>query len=381
MMQWSSAVSTRNQGAEALAEVVGKLAGPKPDLVLLFMTHHHRNSAEELLKKIQAAYPGARIFGCAGGGVAGGGREVEEGPGLSLTLAQLPDVEIESWHLGEGSDLSAWDRPLPEQDPAILVLADPATLPVDALLRSLDRRWPGCPKVGGLASGGQAPGENLLFLDGDVHRDGAVVLSLWGDIQLRSVVAQGARPLTEPMTVTRGHYTRIYELDGKPVVQVLEELFGRLGEEERELFRGAPLVGLSDMDSPRRGDWLVRNLTGLSRKEGTVMVGALVQEGQKVAFHLRDRETAQADLAELLARGRQHLRGQPAAATLLFSCMGRGSGLFGELHYESREIQRILGGAGPAGFFCGGEIGPVHGRSWLHGFTSSIGIVSTRGWS
>jgi small ligand-binding sensory domain FIST len=207
------------------------------------------------------------------------------------------------------------------------------------------------------------------------------VLSLWGDIQLRTVVAQGARPLTEPMTVTRGHYTRIYELDGKPVVQVLEELFGRLSEEDRELFRGAPLVGLSNMDSPRRGDWLVRNLTGLSRKEGTVMVGALIQEGQKVAFHLRDRETAQADLAELLARGKQQLRGLPAEATLLFSCMGRGSGFFGEAHYESREIQRLLGGAGPTGFFCGGEIGPVHGRSWLHGYTSSIGIISRRGWS
>ncbi|HNH50185.1 MAG TPA: FIST N-terminal domain-containing protein, partial [Myxococcota bacterium] len=261
-MKWRSAVSTRIQGAEALAEVVARLNGPTPDLVLLFLTHHHQKSAEELLRKIQSAYPGARIFGCAGGGVVGGGREVEEGPGLSLTLAQLPDVEIESWHLGEGTDLSAWEGLIPEQDPAILVLADPTTLPVDALLRSLDRRWPNCPKVGGLASGGQAPGENLLFLDGVVHRDGAVVLSLWGDIQLRSVVAQGARPLTEPMTVTRGHYTRIYELDGKPVVQVLEELFGRLSEEERELFRGAPLVGLSSVETPRRGDWLVRNLTG-----------------------------------------------------------------------------------------------------------------------
>lgn len=380
-MQWRSAVSTRSQGADALADVVGRLDGPPADLALLFLTPHHRKGAAELLKATQAAFPGARIFGCVGAGVVGGGREVEEGAGLSLSLAQLPDVEIEAWHLGEGSDLSAWDRPIPERDPTILVLVDPATMPVDALLRSLDRRWPGCPKVGGLVSGGQAPGENMLFLDGVVHQDGAIVLSLWGDIQMRTVVAQGARPLTEPMTITRGHYTRIYELDGKPVVQVLEELFGRLGEEERELFRGAPLIGLSNVDAPRRGDWLVRNLTGLSRREGTVMVGGLIRDGQKVAFHLRDRETAQADLAELLARGQQQLRGSPAAFTLLFSCLGRGSGFFGEQHYESRQIQRILGGAGPAGFFCGGEIGPVHGQSWLHGYTSAIGVISTRGWS
>jgi small ligand-binding sensory domain FIST len=162
-MQWRQAISTRNQGAEALAEVVAKLAGPRPDLVLLFMTHHHRNTAEELLKKIQAAYPGARIFGCAGGGVVGGGREVEEGPGLSLTLAQLPDVEIESWHLGESTDLSAWDRPLPEQDPAILVLADPATLPVDALLRSLDRRWPGCQRWAGWRAVARPRGKTCSF--------------------------------------------------------------------------------------------------------------------------------------------------------------------------------------------------------------------------
>jgi small ligand-binding sensory domain FIST len=35
-------------------------------------------------------------------------------------------------------------------------------------------------------------------------------------------------------------------------------------------------------------------------------------------------------------------------------------------------VRKAFGGAGVAGFFAAGEIGPVGGRNYLHGFTASI---------
>lgn len=42
---------------------------------------------------------------------------------------------------------------------------------------------------------------------------------------------------------------------------------------------------------------------------------------------------------------------------------------------------RYLGGVAIGGFFCAGEIGPVNGQTWLHGYTSVLGIFRPRGWS
>ena len=79
--------------------------------------------------------------------------------------------------------------------------------------------------IGGLASGGRAPGGNALFLDDAVHRGGIVGVALTGDVAVDTIVAQGCRPIGEPMFVTRSERNVIYELDGRRAAVVLQELY------------------------------------------------------------------------------------------------------------------------------------------------------------
>ena len=62
---------------------------------------------------------------------------------------------------------------------------------------------------------------------------------------------------------------------------------------------------------------------------------------------------------------------------LLFSCAGRGERMFGESGHDSAMVGRTFGDVAIAGFFCAGEFGPIGGRNFVHGYTSSLALLSS----
>jgi small ligand-binding sensory domain FIST len=120
-----------------------------------------------------------------------------------------------------------------------------------------------------------------------------------------------------------------------------------------------------------RGDYLVRALLGADEETGAIAVGDEVRVGQTLRFHVRDATSADEDLRESLAGG---LAGETAAGALLFTCNGRGTHMFSEPDHDARAVAEAVGSSSLAGFFCGGEIGPVGGRAFLHGFTATAAV-------
>jgi small ligand-binding sensory domain FIST len=256
----------------------------------------------------------------------------------------------------------------------MLLVADPFSMPADVLLRNLDEDHPGLPVVGGMASGGQGPGQNLLLRDEEALRQGGVGAVLTGPIEVRTVVSQGCRPIGKPWVVTRCEQNVIHELGGRPAMAALKETFEGLDTRDRDLFQNAPHVGCvidEQRESFGRGDFLVRNLIWADPQRGSLAVGELLRRGQTVQFHVRDAETADEDLAALLAPEEE--RG--AGGGILFSCNGRGRRLFSDPDHDVSSIRSALGTIPVAGFFAAGEIGPVGGRNFLHGYTASLALL------
>jgi small ligand-binding sensory domain FIST len=375
-MRWSSAASTAPllEAAvdEAAAAVHADLEGTMPDVVVAFVSPHHESRYARLPALVRGALGDGTFVGCSAGGVIGGGRELEDQPGLSLSAAVLPDVRCTSFHLDEPvlPPLRAGETP------SFLLLPDPFTFDVDDLLHRLDAAHPGTTVVGGLASGGRTPGGNVLYLDDAVHRRGLVGVALSGNVAVDTIVAQGCRPIGEPMFVTRSERNVIHELDGRRAGAVLQDLYARAGTEDQQLFRNSLHLGVvmrEDRQEYGHGDFLIRNVMGIDGKSGALVVGALVHDGMVVQFHLRDARTSAADLEELLAR----YRGRPHGS-LLFSCLGRGKHLYGETDHDTNAFRRHLGDVPLGGFFCNGEIGPVQGTTFLHGYTSAFGLFRPR---
>jgi small ligand-binding sensory domain FIST len=376
-VRWSSAASAAPRLAaavnEAAATVRASLDGVAPDLVVAFVSAHHESEYRLLPSLVRGALGNGRLFGCSAGAVIGGGRELEEQPGLSLTAAVLPGVSMTPFHLEE----PALPHLPADASPSFVLIPDPFTFDVDELLHHLDTGWPGSTVIGGLASGGRSPGGNALFLDAAVYRRGVVGLALAGDVAVDTIVAQGCRPIGEPMFVTRSERNVIQELDGRRAGVVLQEIYNRASSDDQALFRHSLHLGIvmrEDRQEYRHGDFLIRNVMGIDGKSGALVVGALVHTGMVVQFHLRDARTSAADLEELLGR----YRGKPAGA-LLFSCLGRGKHLYGEPDHDTNAFHRHAGDVPLGGFFCNGEIGPVHGTTFLHGFTSAFGLFRPRG--
>ncbi len=389
-MKWASAVSESQNLEEALrecaAQVRGTLGEGPPDLALVFVSGHFAAQYESVPTMVGEHLGSTLLLGCSAGGVIGGGREVEQRHGVSLTAATLPGVELSAFHL-RGDDLpdldagpDAWEDAFSvtaQDDPGLVLLVDPFSFPAQNFLLGLDYAFAKSVKIGGLASGGSRSGENALFLGDKVHREGAIGLALKGNIIVDTVVAQGCRPVGKLMSITKSSQNLLQELDGRPPLEVLRELFSESGERDQGLMQHSLFLGvLMDdfIDNPQQGDFLIRNIMGMDARSGAMAVGELLREGQRVRFHLRDALTSAEDLSALLARYGSAERASPCEGALLFSCLGRGQYLYGRPDHDTELFADKVGVIPLGGFFCNGEIGQVSGTTFLHGYTSSFGI-------
>jgi small ligand-binding sensory domain FIST len=117
----------------------------------------------------------------------------------------------------------------------------------------------------------------------------------------------------------------------------------------------------------------VRNVLGIDRDSGALAITERVRVGQTVQFHVRDAATADEDLHALLQLD-VHAHDKRPAAALVFSCNGRGSRLFPEPNHDARTVRAEAGDIPLAGFFAQGELGPVGGENFIHGFTASVAL-------
>jgi len=389
-MKWASCVSTQETieacVEEAVASVTQQLAGRDADLTVIFVSPHFRTQYRAIPQLLRDRMPVGLLLGCSGGGIIGGGKEIEQKPAFSLTAAHLPGVELQTiqtdtmdlpdpdtapsvWHEWLGVDV--------QKNPNFIVLADPFSFRAEEFLAGMDFAYARSAKVGGLASGAQAQGGNALYLDDKIYNDGLVGVALSGNIQLDTIVAQGCRPIGQPMSITKCEQFQLLEVDGQPPLEKLEEMVETLNEYDRGLLRTSLFLGIEMdplKDDPGQGDFLIRNLMGVDQETGSLAIGAPLRQGQLVQFHLRDKVMSAEDLKVMLSRYQNKDGWREAKGALLFSCLGRGEYLYGQSNHDSDMFKTKMGDIPLGGFFCNGEIGPVGQTTFLHGYTSSFGI-------
>ncbi|MGC8639660.1 MAG: FIST signal transduction protein [Isosphaeraceae bacterium] len=382
-MKCVSALSTARASESAFRQVLEKLekglGGDTADLCVLFSSMHHADELGRISLELNERGRTRHVLGCTAESLVGEDREVEGSPGLALWAISLPGVSLRPVRLDEpaGATLQNFES-LPEPEKAaLLLLADPFSFRTEDLLQRLNEQAPGLRVIGGNASGSQVPRANQLVLDGEAYCDGAVGMLLGGGLNLRTVVSQGCRPVGRTMIVTRAEHNVIRELGRRPALDVLREMFQELSDDDQRRIQDGLHIGRvinEYQEKFQRGDFLVRNVTGAD-DSGAIQITDLVRVGQTVQFHVRDAETADEDLRENLLSAREQFPGlSPPLGALLFTCNGRGTRLFDEADHDVKLIHEICGPIPVAGFFAMGEIGPIGGQNFLHGFTASVAL-------
>jgi len=364
----SFAADARTSAGEAAAAARAGLGGAGADLAFVFVSAEHAADAAQVAAEVRRELDPGVLVGASTEAVIGGGREFEGRPAVSVLAASLGSGTARARHVS-----AADDGDLELAGPAVIV-ADPYTYPVERLLDDMNDAGTAV-AVGGMASGGRGAGEHVLFCGEEIHREGAVVVDLDGPVQLRTLVSQGCAPIGPEMVVTHAESNVIHELAGRPAYGRLVEIVGSLDLEQAELARRGVLAGLViDENRVEYGadDYLVRGILGGDPESGAIAVGDVPRVGQTFRFHVRDASTADAGLRAALAAGTA-LPGRVTGG-LLFACNGRGTGLFGTPDHDAAATAAALDGAPVAGMFCAGEIGPVGGRTFLHGFTATLAL-------
>jgi small ligand-binding sensory domain FIST len=403
---WQSHVSTHPDTLSALSELLLALLRdpekPRPQLAFLFVGPTHAASFGTIVQHASSSLPAScRLLSVVGGGVVGANVELDEPdqPSMAILAGAIPSgtsldfisinfedkmpppPESEYWKWLSGR----LDSDGTSASSSYIVFADPWS-PIQAIIQGLTSSSGSGVVVGGVSVPTAA--QPTVAMDGQVMPQGSAAgLRFKGSsMGIQAIVAQGCRPVGPIYTITSVDKNCILQLDSQPALQALEAFIRQAPEEVQQQIGSCLVCGIASVN---RDDYLVRQIMAfLPSQGGIALAGGLLEVGDRLRFHVRDKTTAQEDLQLMVKRAKterlfQSNLGTPIAA-LQISCAGRGRALFGIPNFDLSNVQELVAQeSAVGGFFANGEIGPVgvagfsntKGGTYLHGFTTVIALL------
>lgn len=363
-------------GRAAATAAVKRLAGERPELVIVFATP--RFDLHALLAGVRSVTGTALLVGSTGSGEIVEGELVGLGSGvgvLALTAGRYRFGAASVSHVGEtleeaGRELARRSRSEAGDSPfaAVVLLADSTLGDLQGLAQGIYRV--GGPRVAIVGGGAGDEYQQLptMVMHGDqVLERGAVALWIASDVPLKVVTHHGWKPHGIPMLVTRAEGTRIQELGGRPAVTAYEEQLGLApGELPAARFLEKSILypfGLLQPD----GSTVIR-LAISKTDDGQLNIhGCLPPPGSAVQVMTGSADT-------LLRVGEkvvpEALADRPDAGVLLaFSCAARAAIFGARAAEEARLLQQLAGQVPTFGFYCHAEFARTSGVLATHNAT------------
>lgn len=380
---WQSHVSTHPVGTSALQKVLDELPDSNtPDIAFMFVGQSHAADFGALVQKCSSYFgPDTHLISVVGGGVIGEGKELDipTQPCLSIMTGKLPEDSSVKIQDPQTSKL--------DEDGDFLLFADPFA-DVEGIVGKLET------SSSVLAGGISCPLSNDLpsvaYMNQELPVGSAITVQLLGSVGLQTVVAQGCRPVgDEVLTVTDVYKEQVItKLNGKPAMEVLQQMANEANSEDQKLIETGLLCGIASSDGD--GDYLSRQIGGFVPALNGILIGTKsIKKGDRLCFQVRDAKIAKQDFKWMVDRTKaaRLVDGsiRPLAA-LQISCVARGRSMFDEPNIDVSNTIEMLPDDHPVvgGFFANGEIGPVGisggssrqiKPSHVHGFTTVVAVI------
>src|SRR5215211_1269091 len=329
-------------GREAAQQALKKAGGSKPDFVFMFGSMGY--DQHSLVRAVHDTTGGAPLTGCSAEGTING--EDADESNFSVVVTAISSEELQ-WHNGLAAGLEAEPRAVGKR-----VAKD--------LLPHLSTDTIG------------------LF----VFPDGVSYALLSGKAQVGWAISHGCIPIGGERLVTRGQGNIIYEIDGKPAMEVFEEYIpeGTLTD-DRDWFPYAVSLSLC-FKAPsymKDEEYVVRGMPVVSMADGSITVQTEVPEGTSVWLSSRDKEKISNGFDRMAAQIKNQLDGEKPNLVFQFECGTRGKMMFRDqekLQLLKNFRQSLDPDAPWVGFYTVGEIGPVEEHNLRHLYTSVVLALS-----
>jgi hypothetical protein len=381
-------------GREAAEQALEKAGVSKPDFVLMFGAIGY--DQRSLVRAVREATGGAPLTGCSAEGTINGDDADESN--FSVVVTAISSEELR-WHNGLATELSAVPRAVGKQvAQELLPYLSSDTLGMfvfpDGRIDNLEQFFAGL--EGNLPSerflpmwGGGANNTITLedptyqYCDDEVVSDGVSYALLSGEAQTAWAMSHSVIPIGGERIVTRSQGNVIYEIDGKPAMEVLKEYLpeGALAD-DRAWIRYAVSLSLCFRAPSYMKDeeYVVRGVPNVRMADGSIIVqGTEVSEGTSIWFSSRDKEKMTTGLDRMATQIKDQLEGHKPKLVFQFECATRGKMMLREqekLQFLRHFRQSVDPVAPWAGFYTWGEIGPVEEHNDRHLYTSVVLALS-----
>ena len=373
-------------GREAAEQALQKADVGRPDFVFMFATVGY--DQHSLLRAVREVTGNAPLSGCSAEGTINGDDADESN--FSVVVMVVSSEELQ-WRNGLARGLST-DSLAAGQRVAqslssdvgadalgLFVFPDGTTVNFDEFFAGLEGDLPSdrfLPIWGGGAGDNLALVQTYQYCDDEIASDGVAYALLSGEAQPVSAIGIGYIPIGSKRIVTRSQGNVIYEIDGKPALEVLQEyLPDRDLAEDWRRYAISSVLCLEAPSYMKDEEYVVRTILSVDATDGSATVQTEIQEGTSVWMSSRDQEKVTAGLDRMADHVKQELGGNQPNLLFHFDCCSRGKLMFREQEKMRvlRQFRRAIGPEVPwVGFHTYGEIGPVGKHNCYHNQTAVV---------
>lgn len=352
----------------------------QPEFVFMFASAGYDQA--ELLAAVREATGRAPLAGCSGEGVIACGEADESNFSVAVMAVQSDEIRfsnglvtgLEADSEGTGRRVGeAINRSLSPDAAALMVFPDGITVNFDRMAAGLDevteRRLP---LFGGTSGDNWAWERTYQYCNDEVVSDGVTWVLMSGSVRFAWEINHSCFPLGTERKVTRSRGNVIYEIDGKPVLDVIKEYLVT-GEQWGEIIGNLPIGFLVPHELEGYDEYVVRVIT--SQAGDAITLATEVAEGSSIWIMRRDQEKIIAGAKELAERIKTTIGGGPPKMVFQFDCAGRGKIVLREQQKAEilSALRETLGMNVPwIGFYSFGEIGPVGEQNLFHNWTAIV---------
>src|SRR5918911_282068 len=376
-------------GREAAEQALLKAGVAKPDFVFMFGSIGY--DQRSLLRAVRETTGGAALSGCSAEGTINGDDADESN--FSVLVTAISSEELH-WRNGLTSGLRADPRDagkrvaqdllphLSAETIGLFVFPDGVSLSLEHFFGGLEGTLSSerfLPMWGGGAGNNYIFGEpTYQYCDDEVVSDGVSYALLSGRARASWALSHSLIPIGGERKVTRSKGNVIYEIDGKPALEVLKEYLpeGALTD-DRDWIRYAISLALS-FKAPsyiKDEEYVVRGMPAVSMADGSITVQTEVKEGTSLWLSSRDKEKVFNGFDRMASQIKNQLGGEKPKLIFQFECATRGKTMFREqekLELLKQFRQSVDPDAPWVGFYTVGEIGPVEEHNLRHLYTSVV---------
>jgi hypothetical protein len=351
-------------------------------LVLAFGARQYADE-DQPLRELVAAFPQSAVIGCSTSGEIGGCQVDDDTVSLAVCRFEHTRLVTAITRISGADDSGAAGTRLAAQLPAqglraVFVLSDGMAVNGTPLVEALARGLPvGVQISGGLAGDGSRFNSTWVLAGGTAQPRQVCAVGFYGDRLRVGGGHDGGWSDFGPLRhITRSQGNVLYELDGRPALDLYKEYLGKMAE---GLPGTALLFPLSIRCPTGSSEPLVRTILGIDERKRSMTFAGDVPEGHEARLMRTTNEGLVNSAGNAIAKATRGLLPTKPSLVISVSCVGRRL-VLGERTEE--EVELLMEGA-PAdaahvGFYSYGEIAHSGdgGVSRLHNQTVTVTVLT-----